>query len=110
MSFQSACVLSIEILQPCLLDRDNLSLHMRKFGMVLENECRRPRRYRFIPTNGRGLLPWHYGVVIALIEAEHTVPLGIWVEVSIGKELQDRPNDWTRLRRDRDQNVRMMIE
>ena len=53
---QSARVVSIEILQSCLGDGDDLSLNMRKFGMVLENERRRPRLYWFIPADGRGLL------------------------------------------------------
>jgi hypothetical protein len=48
--------------------------------------------------------------VIPLVEAEDTASLGIWVEVSIGQEFPDRPNGWAVLGRDRDKNIRMMVE
>ncbi len=103
-------MLSVEILQPCLLDRDNLSVHMRKFGVVLENERRRPGRYGFIPANSCGLYARQYGVVIPLIKPENTTPPGVRVEVSVGQKLPDRPNNGPRFRGHSGEDVGMMIE
>lgn len=107
---QPGCVLCVEILQVQWLNRQDLAFDTGKFGMALEDERCWSHCNWVIPADRRGFFAGSNRVMVALIESHDPSSLSVRVEVGVGQELPDWPNNRTRLRGHRNENVGVVIK